>query len=123
MRGSSDSNVLDLEIYATDLTDLHALRVTVTFPSDLLQFDGYRQGSFLEPSELVAVSSSGQVVVTQERTAAGGVSGSGTVLTLVFTTIRNGTGHVGFVDSQLLDSRSAEIAGVEWIGGRVEVAF
>jgi len=117
------TDTLELEIYATDVSDVQSMLVTVAYPNGLLRFDGYREGDFLGASVPVTVTFLGNVVITQLRILPGGASGSGTLGTLSFTALREGSDRVDFVDPQALDPAGVEIAGIDWIGGRVEVAF
>lgn len=117
------SDTLELEIYATDISDLQAITVAVVYPNDLLRFDGYREGSFLSPSFPVTATFFNSVLITQPRVLPAGVSGSGTIGVLSFTAIADGSDRIDFGDPQAIDSASMEIDGVDWIGGDVEVAF
>jgi len=117
------SNTLALEIFATEVSDLHSMVVTVVYPNNLLRFDGYREGDFLGLSVPLTVSFFDNVVITQLRVLPSGVSGSGTIGTLSFTAVAEGSDRVGFVDPLAQDPMGMELADVDWIGGRVEVAF
>lgn len=117
------TNTLDLEIFATEVSDLHSMVVTVAYPNNLLRLDGYREGDFLGLSVPLTVTFFDNVVITQVRVLPSGVSGSGTIGTLSFTAVAEGSDRIDFIDPVAQDPAGTEIADVDWIGGRVEVAF
>lgn len=117
------STTLELEIFATELNDVQSLLIGLTYPTDLLQFNGHVQGEFLNPSIPVVLTVFDTVLITQTRLSPGGVSGSGRIGTLTFSALAEGTGRIDFFDPQALDPDGQEIAGVDWIGGGVQVTF
>ena len=122
-RVGGTSTTLELEIFATDVANVHSVLIAMTFPTNLLRFNGYVEGELLNPSIPVVVTAFNTVLITQPRLSPAGVSGSGRIGTLTFAAIGEGTGRIDFLDPQALDPVGQEIAGVDWIGGSVQVTF
>ena len=114
-------DVLDLEIFANDVENVQTFLVGVSYPTDLLRFDGYQNGDFLEPSIPLVVTAFGIILITQPRITLTGSSGSGTIGVLQFTALEQGAGRIEFVDPELLDPAGDPIAGVDWIDGDVRI--
>lgn len=131
VRGAgSAGNVLELQVQADALPPVYGVVFDLSFPPNLLRFDGFTEGTFLgrdgtQTSLHVAESSSGRLVVGYTRLGsdAGLIGGSGTMMTLRFTAVGPGAGSLAFSQNQLVDSGANEIRGPAWGGGSVQVTL
>lgn len=126
--GSSGS-VLEVQVQADGLPAIFGTAFDLSFPANLLRFDGFTEGSFLSQdgaatSLQVAENPAGRLVVGYTRLGAVGMQGgSGTMMTLRFTAIGSGAGSFTFSANQLVDTGANEIRGPSWGGGSVQVAL
>lgn len=126
---ASSGSRLVLELYASEVTDLFGIAFDLSYPPNLLRFEGLDEDSFLSESGNVSTSLQvaeaplGNLIVGLTRLAsASGRSGSGVVLVLEFQGIGNGSGSLSFDRNQALDPRGA-VQNVAWFGGSVQVAL
>ena len=120
--GGGDVNTLRLEVFASEIEDLQGVEFGFTLPTELLRFDTIEQGDFLGGASLVIDGSGGTQTVFNTRIQPGGATGSGVILTLVFTAVGpQGNGRIDFLDPAAFDSNDLEMMQVDWIGGEVRV--
>ena len=119
----STRDTLELEIFASDVTNVHSVFITVVYPTNLLRFNNYQDGAFMASSIPVVITVFDNVVITQVRIAPQGVSGSGTIGVLTFSAIAEGASRIDFLEPEALDPAGQVIPGVDWIGGQVQVIF
>jgi Cohesin domain len=128
--GGSTNSTLVLEVQASQVQDLFGVAFNLSYPSQLLRFEGATEGTFL--SEGGAVSTSLQAVESPTGTvvlglsrfgAVPGVRGSGTLVTLRFSAVSSGTGSFTFSRNTAVSSTGTSISGFTWTGGTVKVAL
>jgi len=126
--GSPGRFVLDVEVQ--NVTDLYGVGFVLEYPAALLKFEknGTTEGTFLSDNgafdtDLVAKArTAGEVTVGISRLGlVPGADGSGTLLSLEFTTRANGSGALVFAENDALDSLGEVQEDVTWIGGSATV--
>lgn len=119
----STADVLQLEIFATEVVGVQSLDFVLAVPNDLLRFENFTAGDFIGATAQVAVSGGGSNAVTFDvlRTAPSAATGSGVILTLRFAAIASGTGRFDFLSPEAEDAFGISIPGIDWIGGTVQV--
>jgi len=129
-RGAGSSGtVLEVEVRSDSVNDLYGVAFDLTFPSSVLRYDGYSEGSQLssggtQTSLQVAQAGSGQLVIGHSRLGdVAGSSGSGVLLTLRFTAISSGSGSLSFAANQAFDSAGDALGDVSWAGGTVSATL
>ncbi|MGH9361670.1 MAG: cohesin domain-containing protein, partial [Thermoanaerobaculia bacterium] len=122
------STTLALEVRANQVVDLYGLAFDLQYPAAALRYDGATEGTLLSaggttPTSLqVAESPAGTLVVGLSRLGqVGGLSGSGTLLTLRFSARAAGTGAFTFVSPTGVDPDGQTLAGLTFAAGSVEV--
>ena len=127
-RNGAGTTTLVLEVQATGVTDLYGVAFDLQFPANLLRYQppattgGFLGGDGQGTSLLVEENPAGNLVVGFTRLGAvGGVSGSGTLMTLTFTAIGSGSGSIQFAGNRAYDDRGRDLGGVSWVGGTVQV--
>ena len=122
--GSTDS-VLQLEIFATQVTNLQAVDFVLLVPNGLLRLDDFERGEFIGAGAQVIVSGGGSNAVTFQilRTTPAAATGSGRILTIRFTAVGGGSGRFDFLDPTAEDPFGLVIPGIDWIGGAVQVVL
>src|SRR5580693_7865842 len=90
---------LVLDVHAGAVTDLYGVAFNLTYPKQVLQFAGATEGTFenaagsVNTAFQVTESPAGTLVVAVSRLGAvAGASGSGTLVTLRFTSTASGSG-------------------------------
>jgi len=126
LRSGAGANTLVLEVRAQEVADLYGVAFDLTYPASVLAFEGASEGELLRQggiaTSLQVAEQSGQLVVGATRLGVvGGVSGSGTVLTLTFRAVAAGSGDIAFVDPTAVAANGSLIGGLEWLGGNVQV--
>ena len=120
----STASVLQVEIVATEMLNVQSVEFVLTFPSDLLRFDGFARGDFIGAGAQVIPGGGGSALSFDIlRTTPGAASGSGTIMTLTFTAAAGGAGRFDFLDPVAEDAFGLEISGIDWIGGAVRVVI
>ena len=120
---------LQLELVATEVTNVHALDFVLTLPANVVRFESVRQGSFLAQNGVAPILFALQlpapldgVLISDNRPpGAAGVSGSGVVLTLEFEALANGSGRLDIEAPEAIDPQDRPLGGLTWIGGTVTV--
>jgi len=120
---------LRLEVRAQNFTDLFGTGFDLLYPTNVLTFTSAAEGTFLSGASTsfqVRETSPGRLVIGLTRLgSAGGVSGTGVLATLVFTSVGvNGSGSFTFDENKAFTigrSIAEEIEGVVWVGGSVTV--
>ena len=126
--GSSGS-VLEVEVRADQLPGIYGLAFDLTFPSNLLRFDAFAEGSFLsgggtQTSLQVAEAGAGRLVVGHTRLGdAAATSGSGLLMTLRFVAVGSGSGSFSFTANELFDAGGNPVGGTAWGGATVQVTL
>jgi hypothetical protein len=120
------ATVLRLDLRAQQVTGLYAIAFDLVYPSELLVYAGVTEGPFLggvATSLQVEETGAGRLVVGLSRLGAnGGVSGSGTLLTLEFQSRGSaGGGSLAFEKNSAFDGFARAISGVSWSGGSVSI--
>lgn len=125
----STATTLRLEVRAQQVTDLFGVGFDVVYPTNVLSFASATEGPFLggtSTSFQITETTPGRLVVGVTRLGtAGGVSGSGVLVNLVFGTRGvAGSGAFSFDENRAFTvgrSVAEEIPGVVWVGGSVTV--
>lgn len=117
---------LVVEVRANSVQDLYGVAFDLSFPSTLLRLDTSTRGAFLgdEGNTTLALvqPTPGNLVVGLSRLGTlPGVSGSGVLLTLRFTSIGSGSGAFTFSRNSAFGSSGAALTGLSWAGGSVQV--
>lgn len=117
---------LRLDLRAQQMSGLYGVAFDVVYPSQILTFTSATEGPFLggaTTSFQVLEVGSGRVVVGLSRLGAvGGVSGSGTLVTLEFQSRGvAGTGSFTFERNTAFDANGAAISTGTWGGGSATV--
>jgi len=129
-RGNGTSGThLQLELVATEVTNVHSLDFVLELPPNIVRFDGQRQGSFLSQNGASAVLVALQlpaplngVLISDVRpNGASGVSGSGVVLTIELEALANGSGRIDFEIPEASDPQGRALDSLRWISGSVSV--
>ncbi|HVF58201.1 MAG TPA: cohesin domain-containing protein [Thermoanaerobaculia bacterium] len=122
------ATTLALEVRATQVTNLYGVSFDLQYPATVLRYDGATEGTLLnangtvQTSLQVVESPAGTLVVGFTRLGtAGGVSGSGTLLTLRFSARAAGTGPFTFVAPAGVDPSGQALAGLTFVAGSAEV--
>ncbi len=125
MRSGSGTTttVLALDIQATDVVDVQTVDFTLDYPANLLDFMGFRQGSFLGTDASVVLDQvgSGSFTALITTAAAGGATGGGIIVTFEFQAIAGGNGRIDFVAPEATDRFGDEIEEMSWISGTVQI--
>lgn len=129
-RGNGTSGThLQLELVATDVTNVHSLDFVLELPPNIVRYEGQRQGPFLAQNGvtpvLVALPLPGPfngVLISDNRpNGTAGVSGSGVVLILEIEAVTNGSGHIDLEVPEARDPQDRPLGGLSWLGGTVTV--
>jgi hypothetical protein len=129
-RGSGTSGThLQLELVATDVTNVHSLDFVLALPTNVARLETQRQGSFLTQNGVNAVliafplpaPFNGVLISDNRPPGAAGVSGSGVVMTLELEAVANGSGRIDLEAPEASDPQNRPISGLTWIGGTVTV--
>lgn len=124
---TSSTTTLVLRVEARQVPDLYGVAFDLTFPGDLLSFEGASEGAVLgsggvETSLQVAESGGARIVVGLSRLGdVPGVDADGGLLDLTFRVSGAGTGTVTFARQSAFDADGESIAGVSWSGGSLRV--
>jgi len=123
--GGSTATLLRLQVRAKQITSLYGVSFDLLYPSAALGYVKVEEGTFLaggQTSLQVAEPSPGRLVIGLTRLgAAGGVTGSGLLLTIEFASAAGGSGTFSFDKSKAFGPTGATIAGTEFVGGSVTV--
>ena len=129
-RGNGTSGThLQLELIATEVTNVASLDFVLTLPANVVRFESARQGSFLTQNGVAPIlfalglpaPFNGVLISDNRPNGTAGVSGSGVVLTLEFEALANGSGHLDIEEPEARDPQDRPIGGLGWIGGTVTV--
>ena len=122
------ATTLVLEVRATQVTNLYGVSFDLQYPATVLRYDGATEGTLLnangtvQTSLQVVESPAGTLVVGFTRLGtAGGISGSGTLLSLAFSARAAGTGPFTFVGPTGVDPSGQALVGLSFAAGSVEV--
>ena len=122
---ATTATTLVLEILATDLVDVQTVDFTLTFPGNLLDFQGFRLGSYLgtDASVIIGQVSGSSFTALITRLAPGGSTGGGVIVSFEFDAVASGTGPLDFVEPEATDPFGQAIEGIDWIGGTLQVVL
>ena len=114
-----------LEVRATSVTDLYGVAFNLSYPNSVLHFTGATAGTFLTGASLQTVESpAGTVIVGLSKLGtAGGVDGSGVLLSLQFQAIATGQGAFAFSRNTAINSSAATLSDLPWSAGTISVTF
>jgi hypothetical protein len=118
--------LLRVDVRAIDVPNLFGVAFDVVYPTSALAFLQGVEGPHLggEPTSFqILEASPGRVVIGLSRLGAtGGVSGSGTLMTLEFRSLGvAASGQMAIENSNAFDPNAAAIPDVIWSGGTVTV--
>lgn len=129
-RGNGTSGTrLQLELVATDVTNVHSLDFVLSLPTNVARLEGQRQGSFLTQGGVNAIliafplpaPFNGVLISDIRPPGTSGVSGSGVVMTLELEAVANGSGRIDLELPEATDPQDRPITGLSWIGGTATV--
>jgi cohesin domain-containing protein len=122
------ATTLVLEVRASQVANLYGVSFDLQYPATVLRYDGATEGTLLNANGTVATSlqvvesPAGTLVVGFTRLGtAGGLSGSGTLLSFNFSARAAGTGPFTFVAPTGVDPSGQALAGLSFAAGAVEV--
>ncbi|HEX5759344.1 MAG TPA: cohesin domain-containing protein [Thermoanaerobaculia bacterium] len=122
------ATTLLLDVRANQVTNLYGVSFDLQYPATVLRYDGATEGTLLSAGGTVGTSlqvvesPAGTLVVgLTQLGAAAGVSGSGTLLTLRFSSRAAGSGAFTFVAPAAIDPNGQALAGLAFAAGSVEV--
>ncbi len=123
---ATTETALFLEVRANQVAELYGLAFDLTYPTAVVTYRRVVEGPFLvqaaSTSLQVTEASPGRLIVGHSRLGpAGGVSGSGVVMTLEFALAGSGSGPMAFQNQQAFDSAGTPLLGYSWLGGTVRV--
>ncbi|HEX2252965.1 MAG TPA: cohesin domain-containing protein [Thermoanaerobaculia bacterium] len=122
-RQGAGSDTLMLALEAREVDNVYGVFFDLAFPAAVLDFQSADAGSFLTAGgadvSLQVAEQDGNLVMGISRLGlVGGVSGSGTVLTLTFQVRAAGSGPLDFARNGAIDPNGGS-ADVSWFGGSV----
>ena len=122
-RQGTGITTLMLALEAREVDSVYGVFFDLSFPPSVLDFQSADAGSFLTAGgsdiSLQVAEQDGNLVVGITRLGlVGGVSGSGTVLTLTFQVVGGGSGQLAFSRNGALDSNGGNVD-LSWLGGSV----
>ncbi len=125
------SDVLRLEVRASEFGGLYGLGFDLNYPTDLLDYRGGSQaeGAFLSAdgsrTEIFARHrGDNKVIVGLSRIGdVGGVDGSGVLLTLDFSAVNNGSGSFSYTAHGAFDGDGDRLDDAVWQAGDVTVTL
>jgi hypothetical protein len=122
--GQTNAGRLFLEVRVNAVDDWYGVAFDLLYPSGQLDFEVAREGGFPGGSTALEVAevAPGQLVVGHTRLGnTSGRSGSGTLMTLEFSPVANGSGAISFQNAQAFRTNSFPQAAT-FIGGTVSVS-
>ena len=129
---ASPNSQFTINVNVANVSSLFGAAFDLIFDPAVLQFVSAQKGTFLEQGAstnlLTSVSPSGTLIVGYSRLAtdgaATGVTGSGSLITLTFNALTNGTSSLTFQNNALCDANSVSGCNIiltNWTGGAVNV--
>jgi hypothetical protein len=126
--GGGGTTTLVLELRASGLQDVYGVAFDLDYPETVLRFERATQGAALSAGGAFATSfqavesPAGNLVVGLSRLGAvGGMSGSGTLLTLEFSARAAGSGTFTFVGPSAVAPNGQPLPGLTWTAGTATV--
>ncbi|MGB6361422.1 MAG: hypothetical protein WBG64_02010, partial [Thermoanaerobaculia bacterium] len=128
--GSSEPNILTLEIRANQVNNLYGVGFDLIFPNNLLQWSSgtTREGQFLSANGtvltelLISNQPANTLVIGHSRLGAvAGVGGTGLLFSLRFVGVSDGQGSFQIQNGAGFDSQGNQIPGFVFLGGTVSV--
>lgn len=124
----SNDNTLAINVKANNTSNVYGTVFDVDFDSTKMTYESYAAGNYLENGgatvTYMLTPSSGKLIVGISRLGTvGGVSGSGTIVTLKFKAVAAGVASVDFSNNTVRDSGNQSIQGVTWNGGTATFIF
>ena len=122
--GDSSGDLSTIEVNVTEVSDFFSATLDVTFDPDRAEFLSFAWSDLLECNGqssicLLELSEPGRIVIGASRTGSAGsfeVTGSRTLVDLVFRVTVSGDSPLEFANMSLSDSQQP-IPGIEWFGG------
>lgn len=100
----NQSSSLSLTLYATNVVDLIAYDITITYDPDILQLDSFANAGWLTPAYLFFLDNRpGFLQITYGKVGAPGVDGEGPLLNLVFSGVGFGTSDITIIAAGFSD--------------------
>jgi hypothetical protein len=127
--GESTTDRLTLRLEARAVAGLAGVAADLTYPVEVLRFDGFSGDSSILAADGTAVSvqvtenPSGRLVIAAARlgSAPGLTSATGLVVSLRFVSSASGSGAFAFQGPVAFDQRGGSLGGLQWLGGSVAV--
>lgn len=126
--GGGGTTTLVLELRASGVQDVYGVAFDLDYPETVLRFERATQGAALSAGGAFATSfqavesPAGNLVVGLSRLGAvGGMSGSGTLLTLEFSARAAGSGTFTFVGPSAVAPNGQPLPGLTWTAGTATV--
>lgn len=126
---SATSSSLILDVAMVQVQNVYGAAFEIRYPSGVIRYTGYASGDFLSGdgapvSIQVAENPAGVLIIGATRLGdAGGINGSGNLLSLRFEPVATGSGRVDFQNASLRDPNNNIIPGVNFLGGSVSVVM
>jgi hypothetical protein len=123
---SSTADTFTLVLLASEVADLFGYGVDITFDPAIVMFDTATAGTFLDGEGITVTTQviegpSGTLVIGQRRVGAvPGMSGSGTLLSLIFKSVAVGTSTFTTSNAGAFDSTGATMT-TQFFGGTATV--
>lgn len=125
---TTDETAIDISADDIKSDSLFAAAFDVNFNGDILEYAGYKPGTYFEDSGntgyLVETEqdSSGRLVISVSNSIDDpAVSGSGRIVTLRFKIKTSGTSKVSFSRANLIDNSGIYLKKLKWIGGELTI--
>ncbi len=124
----SSGNTLAIDIKANNVSNAYGFAFDLDFDPTKMTYDSYAAGNYLEgggniPTYLVTAQAGKLIVGLSRLGTVGGVSGSGTIITLKFKAVAAGNASVNSSNNTVRDSGNQSIPGVTWNGGTATIIF
>ena len=120
--GATNASELELEIVASNLTDVFVVDFVLSYPGELLRLESATVGPFLDPAQLILTPlTADSAILVTTRLVGSGATGSGVIATIRLPVVGAGIGTLGFVEPEAERPTGQAIEGIEWLGGTVQI--
>jgi len=123
----SSGDIIAIDAMVKNVNGVFGAAFDVDFDSTKITYDNHVSGSFLEQGGAtvnylaVLQSNNNNKLVVGISRQTGTATGSGTLITLKFKAVANGTANLSFSNNGLTDAGNQAISGISWSGGTVTV--
>jgi hypothetical protein len=129
LAGETTAVGLTLRLEARAVAGLAGVAADLSYPAQVLRFDGFSADSSILSADGTAVSvqvaenPAGRLVLAAARlgSAPGLASATGLIVSLRFVSTASGSGTFAFQGPVAFDQRGGSLGGLQWIGGTVAV--